>query len=131
MRTYLNFISTKRYLIVVCSKMEKLVIVYHAGDGYECSYTAHVPVAYESAEALLVHLEEAIVKRLQGGDWCPPVSDLYESFTFSVSKSEVKVYEKLGFKVFKVSEHFYRSYELPEVLTLEEWFNQYMVNKNG
>ena len=110
--------------------MQKLVIVYSAGNGYECAYTAHIPVAYESAEALLVHLEEAIVKYLKGGNWEPPLRDLQEDFTFSVSKQELNIYNQLEYSVYKVSEHFYRSYDLPEIFTLEEWFNEYMVNKN-
>lgn len=111
--------------------MEKLVIVYPAGDGYECAYTAHIPVAYESAEALLVHIEEAIVKYIQGGKWEPPLRELQENFTFSVSKQYHKIYKDLGYHVYEVSEHFYRSYDLPEIFTLEEWFNEHMVNKNG
>jgi hypothetical protein len=110
--------------------MEKLVLVYDVGDGYTWCSTEHLPVAYESAEALYVHLEEAIVKYMEGGDWVPPVGDLRMDFSFSVEKSLVNNLEQNGYKVFR-SEHFYRAYTMPEILTLEDWFNEYMVNKNG
>ena len=111
--------------------MEKFVLVVDKGDGYECSYTAHVPVAYESLEALYVHLEEAIVKYLEGDDWIPPVPGIDLDFTFFVEKSLVKNLEDHGLKVFKTEHGSYISYDMPEILTLEDWFNKYMVNRNG
>lgn len=111
--------------------VEKFVLVYNKGDGYECAYTAHVPVAYESIESLYVHLEEAIEKYLEGEEWTPPVAGIELDFTFFVDKSLIKNLEQAGLRVFKTEHGSYISYDMPEILTLEDWFNKYMVNRNG
>jgi hypothetical protein len=111
--------------------MEKLVIVYNKGDGYTWYSTEHIPVAYESAEALYVHLEEAIVKYLEGDEWVPPVPGIELDFTFVAEKAQAKFLEDFGMKVFKSEHGSYISYSMPEILTLDDWFNKYMVNRNG
>lgn len=114
--------------------MEKIVLVYNKGDGYECVYDAHVPVEYESVEALYVDLEEAIIKYLEEDDgWIPPTPGIELDFTFFVDGDETitKRLEELGMKVYKSKGGACISYTMPEILTLEGWFDKYVVNKNA
>ena len=88
----------------------RLVIRYQTGDTYTWSATNVHPIEYESAEAALVHFEEACKAAHESGNY---------EFTFADQK-------------FSTDDFFYRSFEdgvgpeihftLPEVLTVDEWF---------
>lgn len=85
----------------------KLVLVYTAGDGYTYSCTEHRPFEYESAEAALIDFEELLLKSLKDQN-----RGTRGIFTFC----RLELYAE-HFKSTTSDELF-----LPEILTLDEWF---------
>lgn len=116
--------------------MEKIVISYNVSDG--CTYSCQVTeaVSYESVEAVYVELFEAVKKCLTE----PDVWKAHSSISFNGKPFELgDFYEMLE----KGSEkHFHGSPEMiynphtkryylismPEIQTLEDWFNSNLTN---
>lgn len=109
--------------------MEKLVLVYNKGDGCTYGYVEHKPVEFESAEALYVLLEEAILKFLNGVEWLSPITNLENDFYYVVGNHLIATYKEMNFTFIKKGD-VYLSYEMPEILTLGEWFEKYKVAAN-
>jgi hypothetical protein len=91
----------------------KLIMRYVVGDGYTFDATVIYPIEYESAEALICDfdkaLDEAAEKRIHKHHYdC--------SFQFGIEKFNLSDF--LG-KKRKI---------LPEILTIDEWFNKENIN---
>lgn len=93
------------------SIMEQLVIYFTASDGCSYSYEQSIPVEYESAEQLVVDLDAALI------DW--------RDTPWRGRENEITV-EHLTFDVdvFQRREDGNTIYEVPEILTLAEWFEK-------
>lgn len=94
----------------------KLVVTYAVGDS-ACGYaTVHQPVEYESAEKLLIDLEEGWKK--------------WRSMMWSKQKPEDWTYDAhlentvLQFHQFASEDPGERVFEAPKVRILEEWFSE-------
>ncbi len=91
--------------------MEQLVIYFNLSNGCSYSFEQSIPVLYESAEKLLVDLDNALI-------------------TFKNTHWKKRgVYIKVGnltfnIDVFQQYDGDDVHYELPEILTLQEWFEQ-------
>lgn len=86
----------------------RLVLEYHVGDGCTYSCTNTLPFEYESAEAALVDLEDAVLKRVAGvgpGNW----SDVIQFAGHSLEAGD-----------FMENGKFWP----PQIMTIDEWFEQ-------
>jgi hypothetical protein len=100
--------------------MQRLVITFWIGDG--CTYSSEitVPLEYESPEAFLVNF----------ADWAAECINQAK-----VNKTYIQGRFTVGSYEFDVTDHVFRngsgnwSIDLPEVYTLEEWFNESKVTK--
>lgn len=103
--------------------MEKLVVLYASGDRRTWHYDHVIPFVYESAEATLIDLENAIIAHIKGGEFVSPIPGITrDDFSFRLTKSELQFFSR---EVIKINKDCYASYNLPEILTLEEWFTEY------
>jgi hypothetical protein len=117
--------------------MIKLVVSYSIGDGFEFSGTDHTPVEYESAEALLVDIEEHVKKYMavqkELSDFChaldihkitPEQSAKINELQLALNQKgfikhtalhpEMFIEPEIGGKMI---------FEAPQIRTLEEWFD--------
>jgi hypothetical protein len=102
--------------------MEKIVIVYPVGDGYSYAGVDTMAIEYESIEAFYVHLEEDIVNYILGN---PTKMNLeFYNFVIGLTDNDVKFYKEHNLPFIKNSHGYYRTYEMPEIYTLEEWFEK-------
>ncbi len=87
----------------------KLVLEYGQGDG--CTYWAErtIPVEYESAEALIVDLENAAKSAYCSDEW----RFVFAGHTFYASD----FFDKNSF------DNKNDDYICPEIMTVDEWFN--------
>jgi hypothetical protein len=98
--------------------MAKLVVVYYIGD--DCTWSAEQtqPLEYESPEALYVDLEAAI--KLYLSDPLNEKGDVrFGNIEFDLSWF-INCSEQSGKLVHTIN--------MPEILTLDEWFNKYSVH---
>lgn len=82
----------------------KLVMVYYCTDGCTYGYDIMIPFEYESAESAIVDFQTVLNN-----------SSYMESFSFAGRSG----YEKYNF------ENADGNIELPDIFTLEEWFEKY------
>jgi hypothetical protein len=95
--------------------MQKLVVAFWTGDGCTYSFENTVPLEYESPEAFICNF----------ADWAAGCIDLAK-----VKQTYIKGMFKVGSYEFDVTDHVFQteagnwSIDLPEVYTLEEWFEK-------
>lgn len=93
--------------------MEQLVIYFSLSNGCSYSFEQSIPVLYESAEKLLVDLDDAL-NTFKNTHWKKRgVYIKVDNLTFNIDVFEQYKYN--GNDMY---------YELPEILTLQEWFEQ-------
>ncbi len=98
------------------SIMEQLVIYFTASNGCSYSYEQSIPVEYESAEQLVVDLDAALCA-WRDTPWRERKNEITAGhLTFDVD-------------VFQHREENNVIYEVPEVLTLTEWFEKAKSNE--
>lgn len=90
--------------------MEKIVICYTSSDGATYSFDHTVPVLYESAEAALVHFEEAVWDAYRSKKaWMFFAGHEFDKSDFLYHNSRTGELEYYG----------------PVFYTLEEWFDAF------
>jgi hypothetical protein len=95
----------------------QVVMVYDVTDGYTFSCTETIPVEYSSVEQAL--------------------SDFESSLKAAHQKTPTMLHSQFEFAgmTFHSDDFYWRisngdsSYDLPEFLTVDEWFNKYGVNR--
>lgn len=92
----------------------KLIVVSSIGDGYTFICEDTRPVEYESAEKFIVDFENIIMDKKE-------VNHTNDEFTLGGSTFFISNYKEWLYEERK----WY--YSLPEVLTVDEWFDRYMV----
>ena len=96
--------------------MEQLVIYFTASNGCSYSYEQSIPVEYESAEQLVVDLDAALIA-WRDTPWRDRENEITAGhLTFDVD-------------VFQHREEDNIIYEVPEILTLAEWFEKAKSNE--
>jgi hypothetical protein len=91
--------------------MEQLVIYFTLSNGCSYSFEQSIPVQYESAEKLLVDLDDAL-NTFKDTDWKERGVDIkVGNLTFNID-------------VFQQYDGNEVHHELPEILTLQEWFEK-------
>lgn len=101
-------LSTHRCYIHI---MEQLVIYFTLSNGCSYSFEQSIPVQYESAEKLLVDLDDAL-NTFKDTDWKERGVDIkVGNLTFNID-------------VFQQYDGNEVHHELPEILTLQEWFEK-------
>jgi hypothetical protein len=101
--------------------MEKIVIVYDVGDGYNYAGEKTEAIMYESVEALYVNLEKDIINRIHGK---PTTLKIHlGNFIQSLRLQDVNFYKTNNLPVIQ-SEFGPMTYTMPEIYTLDDWFKQ-------
>lgn len=104
----------------------RLVIRYHVTDGCTYDYQVIQPIEYESEEALIEafneHLKKSLTINSEGNYW-------YHQFQigghqFSAHNFRTYQYgkDKKGRETCEISE---ATYQLPDIYSLDEWFQLY------
>ena len=116
--------------------MQKIVISYHVSDG--CTYSCQVTeaVSYESVEAVYVKLFEAIKETLTQDDIWKGLSNIsFNGKTFELSdfyeildKGSEKHFQGSSEMVYNPYTKRYYLISMPEIQTLEDWFNSNLTN---
>jgi hypothetical protein len=103
--------------------MAKIVVSYDDGDGYTYCYENVVPLEYESAEAFIVAFDEwakGCIALVEGTSDCP-----HGSFTVGLHKFDIQDFRSERSKPsFDHSKDRKWDIYLPDVYTLEEWFDR-------
>jgi hypothetical protein len=95
--------------------MQRLVVTFWTGDGCTYSFENTVPLEYESPAAFLVNF----------ADWAAECINLAKA-----NKTYIQGEFTVGSHQFDVMDHIYKTeagnwaIDLPEVYTLEEWFEK-------
>jgi len=96
--------------------MEQLVIYFTASDGCSYSYEQSIPVEYESAEQLVVDLDAALIA--------------WRDTPWRERKNEIAAgHLSFDVDIFQRREENEVIYEVPEILTLNEWFEMAKSNE--
>jgi len=90
----------------------QLIIEYEVGDGYTYSCTITEPVVYESAEAFLVDLEDAILNLPEAA------SHLFQHIEIGGQRFDAHLFYDDGGRI-----------SLPDVYTVDEWFSRYITTE--
>lgn len=97
-------------------------MVYTIGDGYEYSAEIAKPIEYTSIDDFLINFEFDLLNYIEGKP--TKMNFNFSDFVFYLDDSHVKFYKQYDLIVMKNSCGRHVSYTLPEVYTLDEWFEE-------
>lgn len=116
--------------------MEKIVISYNVSDGCTYSCTVTEAVSYESVEAVYVELFDAIKETLTQADvWKGQSNISFNGKSFELNdfyelmdKGLEKHFQGSNDMVYNPHTKRYYLISMPEIQTLEDWFNSNLTN---